>query len=188
MLNLLTIAGSDSCGGAGIQADIKTFCAHGCYGMSIITAVTAQNTQGVSDAVDIPPKMIMAQADAVFSDIRVDAVKTGMLSCTETIKCVADILRKYSPKFYVLDPVMISKSGFALHKEEAIASIIKLLLPLCTVVTPNIPEADATSGLKIDSACDAKKAAEQIYSFGPKNVLIKGGHLIGEPIDLLYDG
>ena len=188
MLNLLTIAGSDSCGGAGIQADIKTFCAHGCYGMSIITAVTAQNGQGVSDAVDIPPKMIMAQADAVFSDIRVDAVKTGMLSCTETIKCVADILRKYSPKFYVLDPVMISKSGFALLKEEAIASIIKLLLPLCSVVTPNIPEAEAISGLKIDSECDAKKAAEKIYSFGPKNVLIKGGHLIGEPIDLLYDG
>ena len=188
MLNLLTIAGSDSCGGAGIQADIKTFSAHGCYGMSIITAVTAQNTQGVADSLDIPPEMIKAQADAVFSDIRVDAVKTGMLSCTDTIRCVADILKKYTPKFYVLDPVMISKSGFALLKDEAIDSIIKMLLPICTIVTPNIPEAQAISGIGINSEDDAKAAAEKIYSFGPKNVLIKGGHLSGEPVDLLYDG
>lgn len=188
MLNLLTIAGSDSCGGAGIQADIKTFCAHGCYGMSIITAVTAQNTQGVADSLDIPPGMITAQADAVFGDIRVDAVKTGMLSRTETIKCVADIIKKYSPRVYVLDPVMISKSGFTLLREDAIDSIIKLLLPLCSVVTPNIPEAQAISGIAINSENDAKRAAEKIYSFGPQNVLIKGGHLTGEPDDLLYDG
>ncbi len=188
MLNLLTIAGSDSCGGAGIQADIKTFCAHGCYGMSIITAVTAQNTQGVAASLDIPPEMITAQADAVFSDIRVDAVKTGMLSCVDTIKCVSDIIKKYSPKFYVLDPVMISKSGFALLRDDAVESVISLLLPLCCIVTPNIPEAERISGMKIKSETDAREAAKRIYSFGPKSVLIKGGHLDGDPTDLLYDG
>ena len=145
MKHLLTIAGSDSSGGAGIQADLKTFAAHGTFGMSVITAVTAQNTQGVTMVQDIDAGVIEAQIDAVFDDIRVDAVKIGMVSRPEIIKTIADRLRYYKPQIVVLDPVMISKSGYPLLAPDACATLIKELLPLATLVTPNLPEAEVIS-------------------------------------------
>ena len=148
MKHLLTIAGSDSSGGAGIQADLKTFAAHGTFGMSVITAVTAQNTQGVTMVQDIDAGVIEAQIDAVFDDIRVDAVKIGMVSRPEIIKTIADRLRYYKPQIVVLDPVMISKSGYPLLAPDACATLIKELLPLATLVTPNLPEAEVISGMK----------------------------------------
>ena len=149
MKHLLTIAGSDSSGGAGIQADLKTFAAHGTFGMSVITAVTAQNTQGVTMVQDIDAGVIEAQIDAVFDDIRVDAVKIGMVSRPEIIKTIADRLRYYKPQIVVLDPVMISKSGYPLLAPDACATLIKELLPLATLVTPNLPEAEVISGMKV---------------------------------------
>lgn len=188
MKNILTIAGSDSCGGAGIQADIKTFCAHGTYAMSVITAVTAQNTCGVTDVQDIDSKIVEAQLDAIFTDICVDAVKIGMLSDSKIIHVVAEKLKLYKPKIIVLDPVMISKSGYKLLKQESVGLLISKLLPLVTVVTPNIPEAETICDMKISNEDNAIKALYMIYSMGAKNVLLKGGHLDGEPVDRLYDG
>lgn len=188
MKNLLTIAGSDSCGGAGVQADLKTFCAHGTYGMSVITAVTAQNTMGVFDVMDVTPKCIGAQIDAVFKDIRVDAVKIGMVSQTETINMIADKLLEYKPEFVVVDPVMISKSGYDLLNPEAKEALIKRLIPLAYVLTPNLPEAEAITGMKIENLDQMKKAAEKIYAMGAKNVLVKGGHLEDDASDILFDG
>jgi len=188
MKNLLTIAGSDSCGGAGIQADLKTFSAHKAFGMSVITAVTAQNTQGVLAVQDISPEIIQKQIEAIFEDISVDAVKIGMVSKTETIKTIAGTLSKYQVKNLVIDPVMISKSGFDLLKPEAKEALINYLLPMATVVTPNLPEAEVITGMKVNNLEEMKKAAEAIYKMGPKYVLVKGGHLEGEAMDILYDG
>ncbi len=185
MKHLLTIAGSDSSGGAGIQADLKTFAAHGTYGMSVITAVTAQNTTGVTAVVDLSPEIIAAQIDAVFSDIRVDAVKIGMLSQPEIIDCVAERLRFWHPPIIVLDPVMISKSGYALLKPEACAALISQLLPLATLVTPNLPEAETLTGAKIASREDMLRAAQAILSLGARAVLLKGGHLAEAADDYL---
>lgn len=188
MKKILTIAGSDSSGGAGIQADIKTFSAHEVFGMSIITAVTAQNTEGVFAVQDIRPDIIQKQIEVIFDDILVDGVKIGMVSKTETIKIIADTLSKYSVKNLVLDPVMISKSGYYLLEPEAKEALIDHLLPMARVVTPNLPEAEVITGLKVSTIEDMKEAAKLIFDMGPKYVLVKGGHLEGEAVDILYDG
>jgi len=184
----LTIAGSDSGGGAGIQADIKTFAAHGVYGMSVITAVTAQNTCGVYAVLDIPVGCILAQLDAVFSDIPVHTVKIGMLSRPETIIALAEALPKYRPVNVVLDPVMVSKSGFHLLQDEAKATLRERLLPLADLVTPNLPEAEELLQRKVASVADMMHAAERLVSLGAKAALVKGGHLPGEAVDVFYDG
>ncbi len=188
MKHLLTIAGSDSGGGAGIQADIKTFSAHGCYGMSVITAVTAQNTCAVTAVQDITPEIIAAQMDAVFSDIRVDAVKIGMVSQTASIRTIAQKLRQYNPKIIVLDPVMVSKSGFHLLQPDAVEALKQELLPLAVMLTPNIPEAEILTGMTIVTQADRKLAARKLKETGAAYVLIKGGHLTDTAEDLLYDG
>jgi hydroxymethylpyrimidine/phosphomethylpyrimidine kinase len=188
MKHLLTIAGSDSSGGAGIQADLKTFAAHGVFGMSVITAVTAQNTCGVTQVQDITPEVITAQIDAVFSDIRVDGVKIGMVSRTESIHAIAEALKKWKPPVIVVDPVMISKSGYPLLQPDACDALIKELLPLATLLTPNLPEAEAICGFAIKTEQDMEKAAAHIISLGAKAVLVKGGHLENSADDYLYDG
>ena len=157
MKRLLTIAGSDSSGGAGIQADLKTFAAHGTFGMSVITAVTAQNTCGVTLVQDITPEVITAQMDAVFSDIRVDGVKIGMVSRSESIRAIAAGLRKWNPAIVVLDPVMISKSGYPLLQPEACRALVEELLPLATLVTPNLPEAEAICGFTIKTEKEMRR-------------------------------
>ena len=188
MKNVLTIAGSDSSGGAGIQADLKTFSAHGVFGMTVITAVTAQNTQGVFAVQDILPEIIGSQIDAIFDDIRVDGLKIGMVSQTDTINVIGERLRRYKPLNIVLDPVMVSKSGYHLLQPEAGEALIKQLLPLATVVTPNIPEAEMITGEAVRSLKDMERAALTIHGMGPKNVLLKGGHLTGAATDILFDG
>jgi len=185
---VLTIAGSDSCGGAGIQADLKTFSAHGVYGMSVITAVTAQNTQGVFGVLDITPEMIERQIEAVLDDISVDAVKLGMVANSKTIKIIAQALEKYQIKNLVVDPVMVSKSGYHLLQPEAKHALAKYLIPMATVVTPNLFEAEAITGMRVATLDQMKKAAIQINKMGAKHVLVKGGHLEGDAIDVLYDG
>lgn len=184
----LTIAGSDSCGGAGIQADLKTFSAHGVYGMSVITAVTAQNTEGVFGVQDISPQIIARQIEAIYDDINVDALKIGMVSQTETIFAIHDTLKKYPFKNLVVDPVMISKSGYDLLQPDAKEALISKLLPMATVVTPNLLEAEVITGLKIASQHDMERAAVEIHKMGAKYVLVKGGHLEGEAVDILFDG
>lgn len=188
MKKVLTIAGSDSCGGAGIQADIKTFSALGTYGMSVITAVTVQNTQGVFGCQDISPDIIGGQIDAIFTDIEVDAVKIGMVSQIETICTIAQKLRQYQVAKAVVDPVMISKSGFHLMQPEAKDALIRELIPLAYIVTPNLPEAEVITGMTIQDLEAMEEAARQIYAMGAKNVLIKGGHLADDATDLLFDG
>lgn len=188
MKTALTIAGSDSGGGAGIQADLKAFAAQGVFGMSVITAVTAQNTQEVRSVHNIDLSIIQDQIEAVFDDIRVDAVKIGMLSTPETVEVVSCSLQKYNPDYIVLDPVMVSKGGHHLLQEEAIAALKEKLLPLSTVVTPNIPEAEVLIGRKILNEEDLLDACLVIKALGANSVLLKGGHLSGEPNDLFYDG
>jgi len=188
MKNVLTIAGSDSSGGAGIQADLKTFSAHGVYGMSVITAVTAQNTQGVFGVQDISAELISKQIKAIFEDIRVDSLKIGMASQISTINAIGEGLQYYKPSNIVLDPVMISKSGYQLLQQSAIEALIGILLPLARVVTPNIPEAEVITGIKIGSIAEMEKAAGMIFKMGSGNVLVKGGHLEDEAIDILFDG
>ncbi|WP_407309235.1 bifunctional hydroxymethylpyrimidine kinase/phosphomethylpyrimidine kinase [Desulfosporosinus sp. SB140] len=188
MKKVLTIAGSDSSGGAGIQADLKTFSAHGVFGMSVITAVTAQNTQGVFAVQDISSDVIAAQIKAVFEDIEVDGVKVGMVSQIPTIEVIAEQLRLYAPRTIVIDPVMVSKSGYHLLNPEAESTLIHELLPLATVVTPNIPEAEVITKMAIHTTAQMENAAKEIYQMGAKNVLLKGGHLEGASTDILYDG
>lgn len=188
MKHLLTIAGSDSSGGAGIQADLKTFAAHGTFGMSVITAVTAQNTCGVTKVQNIDPDVVEAQIEAVFDDIRVDAVKIGMVSQPDIIRVIAANMKKYGPEIIVVDPVMVSKTGFSLLAPEACEVLIKELLPLATLLTPNLPEAEAITGEVVRSEADMQKAARKIVALGAKAVLIKGGHLDNSANDLLFDG
>ncbi len=187
MKHLLTIAGSDSSGGAGIQADLKTFAAHGTFGMSVITAVTAQNTCGVTKVQNIAANVVEAQIAAVFDDIRVDAVKIGMVSQPEIIRTISAGLKKYNPEIVVLDPVMISKTGFPLLEPEACRVLIEELLPLATLLTPNLPEAEAMTGMQIHNEQDMEVAAAKIIAMGAKSVLLKGGHLEGEANDLLLN-
>jgi len=188
MRKVLTVAGSDSGGGAGIQADLKTFSAHGVFGMSAITAVTAQNTLGVSAVQDISADIIAKQIDAVFEDMGADAVKIGMVSQTASIEAIAKQLSKHQARNIVLDPVMISKSGFDLLQPEAKEALIKHLLPIATIITPNIHEAQAITGCKIINVEQMEFAAREIYSLGPQTVLVKGGHLEDDAVDVLYDG
>jgi len=188
MKHCLTIAGSDSCGGAGIQADLKAFSANGTYGMSVITAITAQNTQGVFDVQDITPSVIAHQIEAIFDDIRVDAIKIGMVSRPETIAIIAQTLQKYTLPPLVIDPVMISKSGYALLQPEAQKSLIELLLPMATLITPNLPEAEVIVGYKIDTIELMQQAARDMHKLGCHYVLVKGGHLEDDATDVLFDG
>lgn len=185
---VLTIAGSDSCGGAGIQADLKTITALGALGMSVITAVTAQNTLGIQGVYEISPDFVKRQFESVMTDIGVDAAKTGMLTNTEILKVVAAMIRKYRIKKLVVDPVMVAKGGEALIKGEVREALIRELIPLAFVVTPNISEAEVLAEMEITSAHGMKKAARIIHKFGAKNVVVKGGHLTGEAVDVLYDG
>ncbi len=184
----LTIAGSDSGGGAGIQADLKTFSALGVYGMSAVTALTAQNTVGVFGVVEVDPAFVSAQIRAVVEDIGVDAVKTGMLSSSSIIRQVARDLRDLELEKVVVDPVMVAKSGDPLLQPEARESLIRDLLPLALVVTPNLHEASVLVGFPVENRRDMERAARVIRDFGPRYVVVKGGHLAGEPMDLLYDG
>ena len=190
MKKVLTIAGSDSGGGAGIQADLKTFSALGVFGMSAITALTAQNTVGVQGIYEIDPIFVGKQIDSVMSDIGADAWKTGMLANAEIIRIVADRARKYNIEFLVIDPVMIAKGGDPLLKPEANSTLISELIPLAYVLTPNHHEAQAIANIDIKSLEDVREAAKKIHEKGPKHVVIKGGHLPDpeNAIDLLYDG
>ncbi len=184
----LTIAGSDSGGGAGIQADIKTFAALGVYGMSAITAVTAQNTLGVQAVVELEPDFVSAQIHSVVTDIGVDVVKTGMLANAAIISQVAKDCRQLELSKLVVDPVMVAKSGDRLLQENAVATMIEELFPLALLVTPNLPEVAALVGVEVATVDDMKDAAQRIKALGPRFVLIKGGHLTGTPLDLLFDG
>lgn len=184
---VLTIAGSDSGGGAGIQADLKTFAAIGCYGMSVITALTAQNTRGVTAIHAPPPSFVIEQMTAVFTDIGADAVKIGMLYSTELIEAVTETLNKYRARNIVLDPVMVAQSGDKLLQDDAIEAIKEHLMPLADVVTPNLPEAEVLLGQKIESFEDMQQAARSLAQFGGRSILIKGGHLEeSKSTDLLY--
>lgn len=186
----LTIAGSDSGGGAGIQADLKTFQERKVFGMSAITAVTAQNTLGVQGVYPLTEEAIAKQIDSVVTDLRPDAIKTGMLFSSDIIRIVADKLHKYELKNVVVDPVMIAKGGQSLLQQEAIAALNDVLLPLSEVVTPNIPEAEIMTGYEITTMEQRREAAKNLHSLGVKNVVIKGGHDQSqeEMIDLVYDG
>jgi hydroxymethylpyrimidine/phosphomethylpyrimidine kinase len=188
--NVLTIAGSDSSGGAGIQADLKTFSALKVYGASVITALTAQNTRAVTAIHDVPPEFVTAQLDAVFDDLAIGAVKIGMLSSPAIIAAVVAALRRHGPRHVVIDPVMVAKSGDRLLREDAVSALKAELLPLATVITPNVPEAAVL--LETPPALDEAgmiQAAARLRALGPKAVLLKGGHLErADSIDVLDDG
>ena len=184
---VLTIAGSDSGGGAGIQADLKTFAANGCYGMSVITALTAQNTQGVTAIHALPPSFAVEQMTAVFTDIGADAVKIGMLYSAELIEAVAEGLNQFRARNIVLDPVMVAQSGDKLLQDDAIQAVKDHLMPVADVVTPNLPEAEVLLGRKIESFEDVKRAARELATNGGRSILIKGGHMAeSNSTDLLY--
>ena len=184
----MTIAGSDSGGGAGIQADLKTFSALGVYGSSTLTAITAQNTVGVTMVHEIPIDIIVAQIDAVLSDIGADAVKTGMLASSAIVETVAAEMERHQVSRLVVDPVMVAMSGDRLLREDAVEALRTRLIPLAAVVTPNIPEAEALTGLKIETDEDVRRAAEAIVQLGARAVVVKGGHREGPATDLFYDG
>jgi len=190
----LTIAGSDSGGGAGIQADLKTFAALGVYGMSAVTAITAQNTQAVTQVLELPPDLIAAQIDAVVTDIGVDATKTGMLSSCAIIEAIAAKVQEHSLRPLVVDPVMVAKSGDRLLRDDAVAALRERLLPLCTVLTPNLPEAEVLLGRSLASWDDIRAGARELVAMGAQAVVMKGGHTPaglgpqGSATDLLYDG
>jgi hydroxymethylpyrimidine/phosphomethylpyrimidine kinase len=185
----LTIAGSDSGGGAGIQADLKTFAAFGVYGMSAVTAVTAQNTIGVQAIFELPPEIVAAQIDSVVDDIGVDALKTGMLGGAETVQAVSKAIVRHNLTRLVVDPVMVAKSGDLLLHDDAVEAVRMQLLPLALVATPNLPEAEVLTGLSIRNLGDMRTAARAIVAMGPRWVVIKGGHLEdADATDLLFDG
>ena len=181
---VLTIAGSDSGGGAGIQADLKTISSLGCYGTSVITAITAQNTLGVTGIHPIPADIVRKQLDAVLSDIGTDSVKTGMLHSAEIIKTVAKTLKKFRLKKIVLDPVMVATSGDMLIENNTVDALTEYLFPLAEIITPNIPEAEILTGKKIIDRDDMIDSALKLLDYGSESVLLKGGHLNGE---ILYD-
>ena len=184
----LTIAGSDSGGGAGIQADLKTFAALGLFGTSVITAITAQNTIGVTAIHDVPLDIVAAQIDAVADDLRPAAVKIGMLSSPAIVVLVAERLRRHALGPVVLDPVMVAKSGDRLLQPEAVEALVRELLPLATVLTPNLPEAEALLGRPVATLAEQEQAARDIATMGPRAVVVKGGHAEGDAVDVLYDG
>lgn len=184
----LTIAGSDSGGGAGIQADLKTFSAFRVFGMSVITAVTAQNSVGVQGVENLPPAFVAQQLRSVLSDFGADAAKCGMLSTAPIIEAVADVLAEHPIRYLVVDPVMVAKSGDPLLRPDARQALISRILPLALVVTPNLPEAEALSGIPVTGREGMEEAARRIHALGPRHVLVKGGHLEGDALDLLWDG
>lgn len=188
MKKVLSIAGSDCSGGAGIQADLKTFSAHGVFGMSVIVSVVAENTSRVIDIQDITPDIIKKQIDAVFEDIEVDAVKIGMLSTPACMKAVAEKLLEYHPANVVIDPVMYAKNGCPLMEPTAVDTLIKVIIPLADVLTPNIPEAEKIADMQISSVADMETAAKKICEMGCKAIVVKGGHASGNALDVLYDG
>ena len=175
-LRALTIAGSDSGGGAGIQADLKTFAALGVFGTSAITAITAQNTLGVTAVAEVPTEVIADQIEAVVTDIGADAVKTGMLSSTEIVECVSESVQKHQLKPLVVDPVMVAATGARLLQDEAVESVKTKLVPLATVITPNVPEAEVLSGIEIDSVEDMELAGGELVMMGADAAVVKGGH------------
>lgn len=184
MKNILTIAGSDSCGGAGIQADLKTMCALGVHGMSVITAITAQNSKGVFAVQEVSEDIIEKQLEVLFEDIEIDAIKIGMLSSDNVIKIVSSNLKKYSAKNIIIDTIMLSKNKYKLLSDEGIKEL-KNLISLGTVITPNIPEAEVLANIEIKNEADMIEAGKKIQSFGAKNVLIKGGHRKDNCTDIL---
>jgi hydroxymethylpyrimidine/phosphomethylpyrimidine kinase len=184
----LTIAGSDSSGGAGIQADLKTFAVHGVFGTSAITALTAQNTTGVSRVFEVPADMVVAQIDAVMTDIGADAVKIGMLANAGIASAVADAIERHRMRNVVLDTVMVAKGGARLLDDAAVDIIRRRLLPLSNVVTANIPEAETLTGLSLNSVADLRRAARVLVGLGAAAVVIKGGHLEGPAVDVFDDG
>ncbi len=194
MHHILTVAGSDSCAGAGIQADLKTIAALGGYGLTVITAVTAQNTRGISAISTVSPEMVKAQMEAIFSDIRVDAVKIGMLAHAGLIRTIAACLAsrlqtgKYRDLKIVIDPVMVAKSGDPLLHGEALEALKRDLFPLAALITPNLPEAGILLGQEITSEEEMIYAAKKLAAYGSDWVLVKGGHLPGEPVDVLVSG
>lgn len=188
MKTALTIAGSDSSGGAGIQADLKTFAANGVYGMSVISSVTSQNTSGVRDVFDIPPEVVASQLDAVFEDIFPDAVKIGMVSSEKIIKTIAGRLKRYGAENVVLDTVMVSTSGCPLLKSDAVSALTDYLFPVAGVITPNLYEGQILCGFDIKNENDMLRAARYIYEKHGVSVLLKGGHLAHASNDLLFDG
>ena len=184
----MTIAGSDSGGGAGIQADLKTFAALRVFGTSALTAVTAQNTLRVTDALELPTPLICSQIDAIMADIGTDAVKTGMLSSSAVIEAVADKIQEYDLRRLVVDPVMVAKGGDRLLQEEAVETLRQVLIPLAEVVTPNVPEAEVLTGRRIETLDDARDAAQELVRMGARTAVVKGGHLDGPATDIMYDG
>lgn len=188
MRTALTIAGSDCSGGAGIQADLKTMSAHGVFGMSVIVAVVAENTARVISIEDMPPSIISDQITAVFEDIEVDAVKIGMLASPNCIQAVYSKLLEYKPKNIVVDPVMFAKNGCPLMPEDSIKVLLETIVPMATVITPNIPEAECIAKMSIKSREDMMTACKKIHSLGVQNVLVKGGHYDGDAMDILFDG
>src|SRR3989454_4552889 len=184
----LTIAGSDSGGGAGIQADLKTFSAFRVYGMSVLTAITAQNSVGVQGVFNLPPEFVARQIDSVLADFGADAVKLGMLSTTPIIQAVAERLHAHRQRSIVLDPVMIAKSGDPLLEPDARAALVKQMLPLADVVTPNLHEASVLAGMPVATEADMEAAALRILALGPRYVLVKGGHLPDTATDILWNG
>lgn len=188
MKKVLSIAGSDCSGGAGTQADLKTFAAHGVYGMSVIVSVVAENTARVIGSQNIDPAVVGQQIDAVFEDIPPDAVKIGMLSDGPRMEAVARKLKQYRPENVVVDPVMVAKNGCPLMEPGAVKTLIREILPLADVLTPNLPEAETLTGEKIGSPAEMERAAKTIFAMGPKSVLVKGGHASGDALDVLFDG
>jgi len=188
MKKVLSIAGSDCSGGAGIQADLKTFSAHGVFGMSVVTSVVAENTSRVIGIQDVLPDMIKKQIDAIFEDIEVDGVKIGMLSNVENMIAIAEKIQEYKPVNIVVDPVMYAKNGAPLMDNNAIDTLIKTIIPIAHIITPNIPEAEKIADMKIENLKDMHEAAIKINAMGCPNVLIKGGHSSGDATDILYDG
>ena len=188
MKKVLTIAGSDCSGGAGVQADLKTMAAHGVFGMSVIVSVVAENTARVIDIQDISPKMIEEQIDAVFEDIVPDAVKIGMLSSPACMQAVSGKLRQYQPQHIVIDPVMFAKNGGPLMEPASVGTLIECVLPHAEILTPNIPEAQYLADMQIRTPADMEEAARRIHAKGCKNVLVKGGKNMAGAVDVLYDG
>ncbi|MGE4548367.1 MAG: bifunctional hydroxymethylpyrimidine kinase/phosphomethylpyrimidine kinase [Intestinibacillus sp.] len=188
MKKVLTIAGSDCSGGAGLQADLKTMSAHGVFGMSVVVSVVAENTARVLDILDVSPAMIEKQIDAVFEDIVPDAVKVGMLSSPACMEAVAGKLRQYRPQNVVIDPVMFAKNGDALMAPSSVGALIQHVLPLADVLTPNLHEAECITGIKIATVDDMERAAREILKLGCRSVLVKGGSGIEGAVDVFCDG
>jgi hydroxymethylpyrimidine/phosphomethylpyrimidine kinase len=185
---VLVVAGSDSGGGAGLQADLKTVTALGGFAMTAVTALTAQNTRGVLGVVETAPEFVALQIDACVADIGCDAVKTGMLGSAAIVEAVAAKIREHGLAHVVVDPVMIAKGGSSLLRDDAVGAVVRLLLPLAEVATPNLPEAARLVGRTVDDLASMREAARAIHAMGARHVVVKGGHLEGEAVDVFYDG